>query len=89
MFGNGSIVIFAFHYLYHHCPQMLLASEGVDLHFTEAAIHEVARVSEELNLMLQNIGARRWERKEMEDHLFWDEDDVVLSRGDIILSLVL
>ena len=44
---------------------MLLASEGVDLHFTEAAIHEVARVSEELNLMLQNIGARRWEWGEM------------------------
>ena len=37
---------------------MLLASEGVDLHFTEAAVHEIARVSEELNLLLQNIGAR-------------------------------
>ena len=37
---------------------MLLASEGVDLHFTEAAVHEIARVSEELNIILQNIGAR-------------------------------
>ena len=38
---------------------MLLSAEGVDLHFTEAAVHEVARVAEELNLSLQNIGARR------------------------------
>jgi hypothetical protein len=39
--------------------QMLLASEGVDLHFTEAAINEVAGIAEELNRSLENIGARR------------------------------
>lgn len=38
---------------------MLLSSEGVDLHFTEAAIHEIAHIAEETNRALENIGARR------------------------------
>ncbi|KAL6757951.1 P-loop containing nucleoside triphosphate hydrolase protein [Haematococcus lacustris] len=39
--------------------QMLLATEGVDLHFTDAAIREIARLAEELNQTTDNIGARR------------------------------
>jgi ATP-dependent HslUV protease ATP-binding subunit HslU len=38
---------------------MLLATEGVDLIFTDAAIHEIARVAEEVNRLVENIGARR------------------------------
>uniref|UniRef100_A0A7S0R509 AAA+ ATPase domain-containing protein n=1 Tax=Chlamydomonas leiostraca TaxID=1034604 RepID=A0A7S0R509_9CHLO len=39
--------------------QMLLATEGVDLHFTDAAVREVARLAEALNRATENIGARR------------------------------
>lgn len=39
--------------------QLLLATEGVDLHFTEGAIRAVARVAEQANKLLDNIGARR------------------------------
>ncbi|GMH34251.1 hypothetical protein BSKO_02085 [Bryopsis sp. KO-2023] len=39
--------------------QALLATEGVQLHFTDAAIHEVARVAAEVNKNVDNIGARR------------------------------
>ncbi|GBF88762.1 hypothetical protein Rsub_01663 [Raphidocelis subcapitata] len=38
---------------------MLLAAEGVDLEFTDGAVEEVARLAEELNTQLENIGARR------------------------------
>eukprot|EP00921_Rhytidocystis_pertsovi_P008867 GHVQ01014398.1.p1 GENE.GHVQ01014398.1~~GHVQ01014398.1.p1 ORF type:complete len:877 (+),score=149.30 GHVQ01014398.1:556-3186(+) len=37
----------------------LLATEGIDLHFTEDAIAEIARVSSEVNTHIENIGARR------------------------------
>lgn len=39
--------------------QALLATEGVQLHFTDAAIQEIARVAEEVNTSVDNIGARR------------------------------
>ncbi len=39
--------------------QMLLATEGVELIMTDAAIHEVARLAEEINRTTENIGARR------------------------------
>lgn len=39
--------------------QMLLSAEGVELVFTDAAIHEVAALAEELNRTVENIGARR------------------------------
>eukprot|EP00884_Botryococcus_braunii_P005483 jgi/Botrbrau1/14936/Bobra.0018s0040.1 len=39
--------------------QMLLETEGVELHFTEEAIQEIARVAEEVNRNVDNIGARR------------------------------
>jgi ATP-dependent HslUV protease ATP-binding subunit HslU len=37
----------------------LLATEGVKLNFTDGSIRAIARISEDLNSRLQNIGARR------------------------------
>ena len=37
----------------------LLATEGVDLDFTEGAVREVARVAAQVNSTVDNIGARR------------------------------
>ena len=37
----------------------LLATEGIDLIFTDAAIKEIARIAEEINTNVDNIGARR------------------------------
>ena len=39
--------------------EALLQTEGVKLTFTETAIREVARVAEEVNRTVDNIGARR------------------------------
>ena len=39
--------------------QALLAVEGVDLHFEEEAVEEIARIAYELNQTTENIGARR------------------------------
>ena len=41
------------------CFQMLLAQEGLDLHFTPASLKEMARIAEEVNQNLENLGARR------------------------------
>ena len=37
----------------------LLSTEGVDVHFTDAAIKEISQVAEEVNTTVDNIGARR------------------------------
>jgi ATP-dependent HslUV protease ATP-binding subunit HslU len=37
----------------------LLSTEGVDLHFEDAAIRKIAEISQTLNEKLENIGARR------------------------------
>jgi ATP-dependent HslUV protease ATP-binding subunit HslU len=37
----------------------LIGTEGVDLNFTDAAIHEIARIAFEVNETVENIGARR------------------------------
>lgn len=39
--------------------QVLLATEGVELQFTDAAVQAISRVTEEANTLLDNIGARR------------------------------
>lgn len=39
--------------------QALLRTEGVQLSFTDEAVREIARVAEEVNLDVENIGARR------------------------------
>lgn len=35
---------------------MLLATEGVDIQFTDDAVEEIARVAEEVNQTVDNIG---------------------------------
>lgn len=40
-----------------HCE--LLKTEGIDLEFTDDGIHEIARVADEINNTVENIGARR------------------------------
>src|SRR5690606_32828693 len=37
----------------------LLATEGVQLDFTDDGLHEIARIASEANARAQNIGARR------------------------------
>jgi ATP-dependent protease HslVU (ClpYQ) ATPase subunit len=39
--------------------QALLATEGVTLKVTDGAVRAIARVAEEVNRLLDNIGARR------------------------------
>jgi len=39
--------------------QALIATEGVDLVFTEPAIRRISEVAEEVNTLVDNIGARR------------------------------
>jgi ATP-dependent HslUV protease ATP-binding subunit HslU len=39
--------------------QQLLATEGVELEFTDEAIEEIARIAYEVNTRTENIGARR------------------------------
>jgi hypothetical protein len=40
-------------------PKALLASEGVDLRFTDDAIRAIAELSEQINKEVENIGARQ------------------------------
>jgi hypothetical protein len=40
-------------------PQALLATEGVRLTFTDGAVRALARIAEDANRLLENIGARR------------------------------
>ncbi len=37
----------------------LMATEGIELEFTDEAIREIARIAAEVNLKMENIGARR------------------------------
>ena len=37
----------------------LLSTEGVELEFTDAAVHEISKYAEEANTLIDNIGARR------------------------------
>ena len=39
--------------------QALIATEGVDLVFTTPAIRRISEVAEEVNTLVDNIGARR------------------------------
>ena len=39
--------------------QALLRTEGIELVFTDAAVKEIAKVAEEANTVIDNIGARR------------------------------
>ncbi|MDX1531330.1 MAG: HslU--HslV peptidase ATPase subunit, partial [Rhodothermales bacterium] len=39
--------------------EALLASEGVDMTFTDDAVREIARLAQQVNEEVENIGARR------------------------------
>lgn len=77
----------------------MLATEGIDLEFTEEAIREIARLAEEINSNVDNIGARRLYtivEKLVEDISFdapettsessfvIDKDDVTSKLGDLL-----
>jgi ATP-dependent HslUV protease ATP-binding subunit HslU len=38
---------------------VLMATEGIDLHFTDGAVRAIAKAAEDANRLLDNIGARR------------------------------
>ncbi len=61
----------------------LLATEGLEAHFTADAVEEIARIAEEINTSAENIGARRLYtiiEKVMEDISFEASD---LGRGQV------
>ncbi|GAB4824107.1 hypothetical protein N2152v2_011153 [Parachlorella kessleri] len=69
--------------------QALLATENVDLHFTDAAIREIARVAEEVNTSVDNIGARRLHtilERILED-ISYEAPDKVGGRVTLLLLL--
>jgi ATP-dependent HslUV protease ATP-binding subunit HslU len=63
----------------------LLATEGIELEFTDDGIREIARTATEVNNQVENIGARRLHTilsKLLEDHLFEAPDRVAQVDGD-------
>jgi len=78
----------------------LLKTEGIDLKFSEKAIHAIARVAAEVNAQVENIGARRLHtvlERIMEDVSFncdkykgqsvvLEEEDVKRHLGDMLLK---
>jgi ATP-dependent HslUV protease ATP-binding subunit HslU len=61
----------------------LLGTEGLEIHFTDDAIDEIARTAEEINTTSENIGARRLHtimEKVMEDISFEASD---LDKGQV------
>lgn len=69
----------------------LLATEGVEINFTDDAIREVARVATEVNEQVENIGARRLHTimtTLLEDILFDVPDKIVEKAVKITRELV-
>ncbi len=60
----------------------LLATEGVDLQFTDDAVEEVARIAAEVNDRMENIGARRLHTvmERLLDEIAFDADE---RRGQV------
>ncbi|KAL6777444.1 HSLU1 [Auxenochlorella protothecoides x Auxenochlorella symbiontica] len=77
----------------------LLATEGISLRFTDAAVREIARTAEEVNASVDNIGARRLHtiiERIVEDVSFEAPEltdsgsrpmEVVVDREDIVKKL--
>jgi ATP-dependent HslUV protease ATP-binding subunit HslU len=68
--------------------RMLLGTEGLEIHFTEDAIEEIARTAEEINTTSENIGARRLHtimEKVMEDISFEASD---LDKGKVKIDRI-
>lgn len=67
--------------------EALLATEGVELTFTEGGIREIAKIATEVNLEVENIGARRLHTilsTLFEDIMFRIPDD--LSGGKVVVT---
>jgi ATP-dependent HslUV protease ATP-binding subunit HslU len=62
--------------------QALVHTEGADLHFDEAAIHEIARIAAQVNDRMENIGARRLHTvlTTLLDDILFDLPDLVAER---------
>jgi ATP-dependent HslUV protease ATP-binding subunit HslU len=60
----------------------LLATEGVDLQFTQDAVHEIARFAAEANERMENIGARRLHTimERLLDEVSYDAADLAQRR---------
>ena len=68
----------------------LLATEGVELEFTDGAIEEIAKIADEVNSKTENIGARRLHTAMsalLEDFLF-DATDIAPCKIKITASIV-
>ena len=66
--------------------QAMLASEGVEVNFTENAIREIAKIAAEVNQEVENIGARRLHTilsSLLEELLFAVPDDIGSGTIDI------
>jgi ATP-dependent HslUV protease ATP-binding subunit HslU len=70
--------------------QALLKSENVTLHFTDAAIKEIARVAEEVNTSIDNIGARRLHTilERIVEDISFEAPENARAAGDAGLSIV-
>jgi ATP-dependent HslUV protease ATP-binding subunit HslU len=69
----------------------LLATEGVEISFTEDAIREIAKVATEVNEQVENIGARRLHTimtTLLEDILFDVPDKIVSDKVEITRDMV-
>ncbi len=69
----------------------LLATEGVEINFTDDAIHEIAKVATEVNDQVENIGARRLHTimtTLLEEILFDVPDKIVSNKVEITRDMV-
>jgi ATP-dependent HslUV protease ATP-binding subunit HslU len=72
----------------------LLATEGIELHFEETAIQEIAATASEVNERMENIGARRLHTvmEKLLDEISFDAPDIhekkyIISKDDVTQKL--
>jgi len=68
--------------------QALLESEGMELHFEEDAIKEIARIAFQVNQEIENIGARRLHTimSNLLDQILFDVPDMTDERSFVITA---
>jgi ATP-dependent HslUV protease ATP-binding subunit HslU len=68
--------------------QALLESEGIELHFEEDAIKEIARIAFQVNQEIENIGARRLHTimSNLLDQILFDVPDMTDVRSFVITA---
>ncbi len=68
----------------------LLATEGIDVEFSEEAVREIARVAFEVNEQVENIGARRLHTilPTLLEGLLFDAPDVIRERHVVITPAI-